>query len=118
MVIDQVNLSYSHEGNPSVPRLEIRFTNAGSQPIARVVFQLSVLDSLGYLHDYPDDLTSRPQLDPGKKKVSNWTLQPQLVDIHRAGETVLVKKVEFAEGNPWKDDGSESCKFVVDFHAH
>jgi hypothetical protein len=117
VVINQVNLTYSHEGNPSVPRLEIRFTNAGPQPIARVVFQLALLDGSGYSHEYPDDLTSNAELEPRKEKVSNWTLQPQSIDIHRAGETVVVKKVSFAEGNPWSDDGSESCKFVVDFHA-
>jgi hypothetical protein len=117
VVINRVNLTYSHQGNPSIPRLEVRFTNAGPQPIARVVFQLALLDNSGYSREYPDDLTSHVELEPGKEKVSNWILQSQSVDIHRAGETVVVKKVSFAEGKPWSDDGSESCKFVVDFHA-
>ena len=116
-MIDQVNLAYSHEGNPSVPRLQVRFTNASQRKIEKTIFQLSLLNTAGYPNEYPDDLTSQFDLDPGKRKVSNWTLDRQYVDIHRSGEILLLKKVEFGEGLPWLDDGSESCKFVVDFHA-
>jgi hypothetical protein len=117
VTIDQVSLAYSHQGNPSLPRLQVRFTNASRNSIAKVVFQLSLLDSSGYLHDYPDNLTFNAGLGQGKKGISNWTLHPESVDIHRAGEVVVVKKVAFMAGNQWADDGSQSCKFVVDFHA-
>lgn len=117
MTIDQVNLGYSHQGNPSLPRLQVRFTNVGKDSIAKVIFQLSLLDSAGYLHDYPNDLTFNEGVGQGKKGISNWTLHPESVDIHRAGEVVVVKRVAFVGGNRWADDGSQTCKFVVDFHA-
>lgn len=67
-------------------------------------------------HDYPDDLTFRNVLEPDQEKISIWTLHPGSVDIHRAGQLVVLKLVSFAEGTSWYD-GSECCKFSVDFHS-
>jgi hypothetical protein len=117
VVIEQVSLAYSHEGNPSIPRLQIRFANASTNSIAHVTFQLALLDDGGYPHDYPDDLTSHSPLEPGKRKNSAWTLRPESVDIHRSGEVLVVKRVDFADRTSWHDDGSQSCKLAVDFHA-
>ena len=69
------------------------------------------------LHPYPDDLTYRDGLEAGKKKVFIWDLASESVDIHRAGETVVVKKIEFIDASDWIDDGSEACVYKVDFHA-
>ena len=110
-------MAYSHEGTPSVPRLQVRFTNATTSSIVHITFQLALLDANGYQHDYPDDLTFRNELEPGKRKNSIWTLHPESVDIHRAGQVVVVKQIDFLGGSSWSDDGSESCKFSVDFHA-
>jgi len=49
--------------------------------------------------------------------VFTWELASESVDIHRTGETVVVKKVEFSDTAGWIDDGSETCAFKVDFHA-
>jgi hypothetical protein len=56
-------------------------------------------------------------LETGKSKVFMWDLAFESVDIHRAGETVVVQRVEFADNTKWVDDDSESCMLKVDFHA-
>jgi hypothetical protein len=117
VVIDHVELSYSHQGEPSKPQLRVGFGNIASKQITTVTFTLSVLDSGGYPHPYPDSLTYGDGLEAGQKKVFVWDLASESVDIHRAGETVVVQKVEYADATGWANDGSESCMFKVDFHA-
>jgi hypothetical protein len=56
-------------------------------------------------------------LEIGKTRRFTWDLDFDSVDIHRAGETVVVQKIEFADASTWNDDGSESCSFKVDYHA-
>jgi hypothetical protein len=117
VVIDQVELNYNHAVGRSVPQLRMRFGNEASERISTVTFSLSLLDSGGYPHSYPNDLKYSEGLETGKKKVFTWDLSLDSVDIHRAGEKVIVQKVEFADTQTWTDDGSESCVFTVDFHA-
>ena len=117
VVIDGVELSYNHQGAPSKPQLRVEFGNFGGKHISNIRFALSLLDAGGYPHPYPDDLTYRDGLEAGKKKVFIWDLASESVDIHRAGETVVVKKIEFIDASDWIDDGSEACVYNVDFHA-
>jgi hypothetical protein len=109
-------LSYSHQGSPSVPRLTIRFNNNSGKRIAKVTFSLALLDSGGYPRQYPDDLEFSGGLEAGMRRAHAWNLQAASVDIHRAGETVAVQRIGFDDTTTWTDDGSESCKFTVDFH--
>jgi hypothetical protein len=115
-VLDHIELSYNHQGGQSKPQLRVEFDNAAGKAITTVTFSLSVLDSAGYPHPYPDDIVYRDGLEAGKQKIFTWSLAPESVDIHRTGETVLVQEVEFADATSWKDDGSESCVLTVDFH--
>lgn len=117
VVVNSVELSYNHQGGESKPQLRIEFGNLAGKKISIVTFSLSVIDAGGYARPYPDDLMYREGLDTGKKKVFLWDLEPENVDIHRTGETVVVKKVEFADTTLWTDDGSESCVFTVDYQA-
>jgi len=117
VVINHVELSYNHQGGPSRPQLKVEFGNHAGKEISNVTFSLSVLDAGGYPHPYADDLIYRDGLESGKKRVFIWDLASESVDIHRAGETLVVKKVEFIDTTGWVDDGSESCAFKVDFHA-
>jgi len=101
----------------------VSFANNAGQRIMTVGFSLSVLDSSGSSLLYPEDLIYSNGLDAGKKKVFLWELEPASVDIHRAGETVVVQRVQFADTSglnslAWTDDGSESCKLTVDYHAN
>ena len=116
VVLDHIDLNYNHEGGKSKPQLSVEFGNATGKAITTVTFSLSVLDSAGYPHPYPEDLEYRDGLETTKQKTFTWNLAPESVDIHRAGETVLVREVEFADATGWKDDGSESCVLTVDFH--
>ena len=116
VALDQVQLSYAHNGEQSKPQLRIVFGNAAGKRIANVTFTLSVLDSGGYPHPYPDDLVYGDGLEASERKNFIWTLAPDSVDIHHTGETVLLQEVEFADATTWKDDGSESCVLTVDFH--
>jgi hypothetical protein len=117
VVIHSVALSYNHQDGQSRPQLRIEFGNGAGKQISNVTFSWSVLDAEGNPHPYPDDLTYQEGLETGKRKAFFWNLAPEAVDIHRSGETVVVKKVEFADTTRWIDDGSESCGFTVDFHA-
>jgi hypothetical protein len=114
--LDHIELSYGHQGGQSKPQLRVIFNNDSGKKISTVTFSLSVLDSGGYPHPYPDDLVYRDGLEAGKQKVFSWELAPESVDIHRTGETVVVQEVEFAGSASWKDDGSESCVLTLDFH--
>jgi hypothetical protein len=116
VVLDQIQISYTHNGEQSKPQLRVVFDNAAGKQIANVTFSLSVLDSGGYPHPYPDDLVFGDGLETAEKKNFAWTLAPESVDIHHTGETVLLREVEFADATTWKDDGSESCVLTVDFH--
>jgi hypothetical protein len=116
VVIDQLMLSYNHEGGRSVPQLKVWFENQAGKQVSTVTFSLSVLDSGGYRRPYPHSLKSHASLDSGKKKESAWELTAESVDIHGTGETVAVTKIEFADASTWTDDGSESCALTVDFH--
>jgi hypothetical protein len=117
VVINRVVLSYNHQGGGSKPQLTIEFDSHTDKQISIITFNLSVLGEGGYPHPYPDDLTYLEGLEPGKRKVYIWDLASEAVDIHRTGETVVVKKVEFIDTTNWIDDGSEFCVFTVDFHA-
>jgi hypothetical protein len=122
VVIGQIELSYNHQGGQSKPELKVSFGNDSSKQVSTVIFSLSLLDSGGYPHPYPDDLTYRDGVEAGKEKVFTWELAPESVDMHRTGEAVVVLKVEFAGTSgqypaSWTDDGSESCKLTVDYHA-
>lgn len=117
VIIKQVDLSYKHAGGRSVPQLRMSFGNRANRPISTVTFTLSLLDSDGYLHPYPEDLQHSEGLEPGIKTVFTWELASEAVDIHRTGETVAVEKVEFADTSSWVDDGSQSCAFTVDYRA-
>jgi hypothetical protein len=117
VLIDHVELGYNHRGGESKPQLRVGFGNNAGKQISTVTFSLSVLDSGGNPHPYPDSLTYGDGLETGQKKLFAWDLAFESVDIHRAGETVVVQKVEFADATGWTDDGSESCMLTIDFHA-
>jgi hypothetical protein len=117
VVIDQIALDYNHAGGRSVPQLRVRFGNAAGKRVTTVKFSLSLLASGGDAHLYPYDLEYSGGLETHTKKDFTWDLVPEAVDMHRAGETVFVQKVEFADETTWVDDSSESCAFKVDFHA-
>jgi hypothetical protein len=117
VAIDHIELSYSHAGGESKPQLGVIFTNHARERVATATFSLSLLDSGGYPHPYPDDLIYREGLDPGKQKDFVWDLAPDAVDIHRTGEAVILQEIKFDDATGWKDDGSESCALTVDYHA-
>ncbi|MGD0938422.1 MAG: hypothetical protein ABR905_01835 [Terracidiphilus sp.] len=117
VVIDSVQLSYNHQGGESKPQLRVEFSNDAGKQISQITLDLYLLDAGGNPQPYPDELTYQDGLGIGKKKSFLWDLARESVDIHRTGETVVVKKVEFINGKDWIDDGSESCAFTVDFHA-
>jgi hypothetical protein len=117
VVIHGVELSYNHQDGQSKPQLRVEFGNNAGKQISNVTFSLYVLDAGGDPRPYPDDFTYREGLETGKKRAFVWNLAPETVDIHRTGETVVVKRVEFVDTTRWIDDGSESCVFTVDFHA-
>ena len=115
--IENLALSYSHQGGQSKPQLSATFSNQSGKRISSATFELSLLDSAGYPHPYPHALSLRDGLDAGKVRTSQWALRVEAVDIHRTGEILLLREVDFDDGMTWKDDGSESCSLAVDYHA-
>jgi hypothetical protein len=117
VVINRTELGYNHQGGQSKPYLRVEFGNTAGKQISTIVYGLSVLDPGGNPHPYPDELMYQGGLETGKKRAFTWELAREFVDIHRSGETVVVKRVEFIDTTHWIDDGSERCAFTVDFHA-
>jgi hypothetical protein len=117
VVIGQVELSYNHAGGRSVPQLKVMFDNKTIKRISTVTFSLTLLGSGGESRAYPDNLEYSDGLEGRKSKVFTWDLASDSVDIHRAGQTVIVQRIMFADERKWDDDGSESCAFTVDFRA-
>lgn len=117
VAIKTIELTYSHVGGQSKPQLGAIFANHAEKHVAAITFSLSQLDSAGSPHPYPDDLIYRGGLSTGKQKHFTWDLSPEAVDLHRTGELLLVRAVRYDDATEWKDDGSESCSFTVDYHA-
>lgn len=115
--IENLVLNYNHQGGQSMPQLSATLSNRAGKRIASATFDLSLLDSSGAPHDYPQPLTYSDGLDAGRTKTKQWDLDPESVDIHRTGEVLLLREVEFEDGTSWKDDGSESCSLIVDYHG-
>lgn len=116
-VVSQVQLTYNHGEASSRPQLTMKIGNQASKRISTVKIGLYVLDADGVPHPYPDSLENGDGLEIGKTRTFTWDLDFDSVDIHRAGETVVVQRVEFDDGTKWSDDGSESCSFKVNYHA-
>ncbi len=115
--LDRLDLRYNHAGGVSVPQLRLAFTNGTDKTITDVLLLLSILDSEGNSHPYSEDLTYHRQIAPGTQPHSHiWNLDAASVDMHHAGESVTLQKVQFADGTIWKDDGSLACTLSVDFH--
>jgi len=115
--IESLALNYNHQGGQSKPELSASFSNRAGKRISSATFELSLLDQAGYPHVYPHRLTFSDGLETGKVKTSQWALDPASVDIHRTGEVLQLRTVEFEDATSWKDDGSESCELAVDYHA-
>jgi hypothetical protein len=117
VAIEHLELAYNHAGGQSRPQLVVRFANHADRRLASATFELSLLGAGGDAHPYPDDLVYRNGLDPHKWKFFTWDLAPESVDIHRTGETLLLREVKFDDDTEWKDDGSETCVLTLDYHA-
>ncbi|MGD0098488.1 MAG: hypothetical protein ABSB60_18550 [Terracidiphilus sp.] len=117
IAIKSVKLSYNHQGGESKPQLGMEFESYSDKRISNIVFTLLILDAFGNAHPYPDDLTYPQDLEPGKKAAFVWDLESAAVDIHRTGETLVVKKVGFIDATSWNDGGLGVCGYTVDYHA-
>ena len=116
--IDSLALNYNHQNGQSVPQLRAGFGNATRKRSVSIRFTLLLLDAAGSQHPYPDDLVYADGLDAGARKTFTWSLTPDAVDIHRAGQTLILEGVEFDDRTTWQDDGTESCASTVDYRAH
>jgi hypothetical protein len=116
IAIENLALGYNHAEGQSKPQLQLQFGNRENKRIATATFQLWLLGEGGYPHPYSEDLVYRDGLDPHKRRNFTWDLNPEAVDIHRTGESLILQAVEFDDGTTWKDDGSLSCELTVDYH--
>jgi hypothetical protein len=114
--VENLQLTYTHQGGRSMPTVTAMLGNRAGKRIVSARFRLSVLDTNGYPHSYPEDLVYQKGLDAGMQRHFAWALDPQSVDIHRAGEELVLLEVAFDDQTRWKDDGSESCGSAVDYH--
>jgi len=117
IAIENLELSYRHQGGQSTPQLAAMLGNRAGKRIASARFQLSLLDPDGYPHSYPEELVYGKGLDVDKRRNYFWTLASESVDMHRTGEALVLLEVVFDDQSSWKDDGSESCGYGVDYHA-
>ena len=115
--LNRLDLRYNHAGGESVPQVKLAFVNRTDKTIGAMTFSLSILDSEGNPHPYFQNLTYRRDVPPGPQQRSHtWTLDTSNVDMHHTGENMTLLEVDFGDGSSWKDDGSESCTLLVDFH--
>ena len=115
--LNRLDLRYNHAGGQSVPQLKLAFVNQTEKTIAAMTFSLSILDSDGNPHPYTENLTYRRDVPPGGQQRSHtWTLNTSNVDMHHTGESMTLLEVQFADDTSWKDDGSQACTLLVDFH--
>ena len=99
-----------------MPQLRLAFINR-EKAISKIVLSLSILDSQGNSNLYGEDLSYRREIPPGEQERSHtWTLDPSSVDMHHTGESVTLQEVLFSDGTEWKDNGSQACTLLVDFH--
>jgi hypothetical protein len=117
VAIESLDLGYGHQGGQSKPQLTAMLGNRTEKRVARARFRLSVLDPSGYANPYPQDLTFDQGLDVHMRRRHIWSLEPESVNIHRTGQSLVLLSVEFDDRTAWKDDGSESCVVTVDYHA-
>jgi len=83
-----------------------------------MTFSLSILDSEGNPHPYSENLSYQRDVPPGnQQRTHTWTLDSGSVDMHHTGESMTLLEAQFAGDSLWKDDGSQACTLLVDFHA-
>jgi hypothetical protein len=115
--LNRLDLRFNHAGGQSVPQLKLAFVNQTEKTIAAMTFSLSILDSDGNPHPYTENLTYRRDVPPGTQQRSHtWSLDTSNVDMHHTGESMTLLEVQFADDTSWKDDGSQACTLLVDFH--
>jgi len=118
ITLNRLDLRYNHAGGQSVPQLKLAFVSHTEKTVESTTFALSILDTQGNAHPYPEDLTYRHPIPPGNQQRSHtWTLDPAAIDMHHAGESLTLLQVDFADGSSWKDNGFQACTLLVDFHA-
>lgn len=116
--LNRLDLRYNHAGGQSVPQLKLAFASQTEKTLTSMTFALSVLDAQGNPHPYTENLTFRREISPGNQQRSHtWNLDPASVDMHHTGESLTLLEVDFADGTSWKDDGTQTCTLLVDFHA-
>ncbi len=115
--LHQISIQYNHQGGTSRPQLSILYEDQSQLSVAQIHFSLAILDANGSPHPYGDNFLSKGVVSVGKPKLEFWDLVPELVDIHRTGEIVVVQQVRFSDGSVWKDKGEETCSLTVDYHG-
>ena len=115
--LNRLDLRYNHAGGESLPQVKLAFVNQTDKTIADMTFSLATLDSDGNTRPYTETLSYRHDVPAGTQQRSHtWTLDPANVDMHHTGESMTLLEVQFADNTTWKDDGSQACTLVVDFH--
>ena len=116
--LNRLDLRYNHAGGQSIPQLKLAFTSHTDKTITSMTFSLSILDSEGNPRPYSENLSYHRNVPPGDQQRSHaWTLDSTSVDMHHSGESMTLLAVQFADDSSWKDDGSQACTLLVDFHA-
>lgn len=116
--LNRLDLRYNHAGGQSIPQLKLAFANQTEKTVSNMIFSLSILDSEGNPHPYSENLSYRRDIPTGsQQRTHTWNLDAVSVDMHHTGESMTLLEVEFADGTAWKDDGSQACTLLVDFHA-
>jgi len=95
-------------------RFEIDYTNQSSQVIMGANFGLDVMDGVGDFRPYLTDYTVGTTTKVGKKNFNNFFAFYTEYDAKVLGTRLWVKKVAFADGTSWVDDGTKKCQYVKD----
>lgn len=91
------------------------FKNISDKPILGVVFHLDVMDAVGNLAPAAIAPQFTGKVAPGKgKSIAGNLLEYYQREPAVPGGRLYVETISFVDGSTWKDDGSKSCRMVID----
>ena len=93
-------------------RLTLRYKNTSAKQIVGAKFTLEFIDSTGDHSEYPEDFGDSSRTKPGETIMFDGTWTLFIGDEAAPKFRVYVKKIAFADGTTWADDGTGKCSFT------
>lgn len=110
----KITEGFAWPGDGVERRFEIDYVNQSSQVVLGANFGLDMMDGVGDFTPYLTDFTVGTKTKVGKKNFNNFFNLFTESGTRVLGTRLWVKKVAFADGTSWVDDGSKKCQYTED----